>query len=82
MENDIYRKTIVPSRESQDGESPTVLYVTKEVNGYGVFLTGYHVDYGTLLKWFSSRDDAIEYGVSEAESRLIAYLEQKEKKAA
>lgn len=81
MENCLYRKTIMPAKLSEDGESPTVLYVTKEANGYGVFLTGYHVDYGTLLKWFTDRDEAIEYGVAEAEARLIVELERQRKAA-
>lgn len=84
MENDIYRRTIVPCKDSEDGETPTILWVTKEANGFGIFLTGYNVAWGTLLKWFNihQRDDAIEYGVNEAEQRLFDHFERKEKKAA
>lgn len=77
MENEIYRKTIVPSKEATDGETPTVLHITEENNGFGVFLTDSdYPTYGKLLKWFSpyERNQAIEYGVMEAEAMLIAQV--------
>lgn len=65
MENVLYQSTIVPANESADGESPTILYVTEERNGFAVFRTCFHE--GTvLLKWFCRRDQAIEYGVDRA----------------
>ena len=79
MENVIYQKLIVPVREAEDGDTPTHLFVTKENNGYGVFLDGFSGQ--ELLKWFPlyRSDEAIEYGVNHAEELLI---ERAQKKAA
>ena len=79
MENTIYRKCVVHSSNSEDGESPTVLYVTQESNGFGVFTTGYDNIYGTLIKWFHShqKNEAIEFGVNHAEEMMIEQANKK-----
>lgn len=65
MENCLYSKTIVPARLSEDGETPTKIHVTRENNGFAVFLCDYN---GTeLIKWFrSGRETAIEFAVDYA----------------
>lgn len=52
MENVIYKTIVIPAKESQDGESPTILYVTKEVNGFLLLRESYDggtevLDYNT-----------------------------------
>jgi hypothetical protein len=72
MDYVLYQKLIVPCRESEDGDTPTHVFVTEENNGYGVFTYGFNGQ--ELLKWFSrhERDEAIEYGVNHADEMLIA----------
>jgi len=79
VDNVLYQKLIVPSRDAEDGDTPTHLVVTEENNGYGVFLNG--LKGAELLKWFAryERDDAIEYGVNRADELLI---ERAQKQAA
>lgn len=68
MQNTIYRSVI------DDGETPTVMVATEEVNGFAVFLDGdgsSRYDNSTLIKWFSDgqREAAIEFAVDH--SRLL-----------
>lgn len=63
MENVLYQKTIILAEDSEDGETATLVCVTEEANGYGVFLNGYK---GTwMLAFFAPyrKDEAIEFGV-------------------
>jgi hypothetical protein len=41
MENVLYEATIVPAAESQDGETPTMLRVTKETNFHALTRESY-----------------------------------------
>ena len=62
--NVLYKKNIVPAAQSPDGETPTAIWVTEEVNGYAVWLTGH--DEGTILLdhfHYPGKDAAIEAGV-------------------
>lgn len=74
MKNVLYRKVVVPATKSPDGESPSVVTVTEEVNGFAVFFESY--DDGTnFLEWFRNRDEAIEYGVDHATSLIREQME-------
>lgn len=67
MKNIIYRAVL-----EKGTETDTEIYVTQEVNGFGVFLSEH--DLGMeLLKWFPDymRDKAIEWGVQEAIAQRI-----------
>jgi len=62
----VYCRTTKPASESADGETPSQIIVTKEVNGYAVWSFG---EEGTRLIGFSvegttQREDAIETAVS------------------
>lgn len=67
MDNEIYCRTIVPLSKSSDGETPSQIIVTKEVNCYLVWMRtaelGYHIlcTFSTMI--FNAREDAIEYAV-------------------
>lgn len=64
MENIIYSKTIVPAKDSQDGETPTVFYLTKEVNGFMISLDGYDgLDVLDFMPRYKSQSAAIERAV-------------------
>ena len=63
MENVLYQKIIVLPEDSEDKETATLVCVTEEANGYGVFLNGYN---GTwVLAFFApyGKNEAIEFGV-------------------
>jgi hypothetical protein len=79
MENVIYSKLIVPMRESHDGETPTQIELTEEINCFLLWRTGY--DGNVLLNnWDKySRTEAIEEAVREAKAE---FLEHKERTAA
>ncbi|NJN64748.1 MAG: hypothetical protein HC882_07635 [Acidobacteria bacterium] len=75
MKGDIYSKVVEVRKVSMETEI-VVLYVTKEVNGFGVFLRLRTSGMGTYftprstinvprdpIAWFDSRDSAIEFGV-------------------
>ena len=51
MENVIYKAIVLEAAKSEDGESPTILYVTKEVNGWLLLRDSY--DGGTEVIDFS-----------------------------
>jgi hypothetical protein len=73
MENVLYKKTLVYASYSPDGETPTVLYVTRESNGCGIWLYSY--DSGLQLLGFevNGSDRALERGVDFAR-QPITYL--------
>lgn len=50
MQNVIYQKMLVPARRSPDGDTSTVFWLTKEVNGYACFVTSY--DGVEFLAWY------------------------------
>jgi hypothetical protein len=75
MNNELYRKCLLPARESLDGETPTLLIVTEENNGFGVWLTNCE-DRQKLLKWKDSREEAIEEGVFLADEIMIAQAQK------
>lgn len=69
MKNIIYEKTIVPASKSEDGQTPTRIILTQEVNGDAVFHSGFR---GTcVLQWFDpyQRNMAIEQAVALAVGR-------------
>lgn len=66
MNNVLYSSTIVPARESEDGETPTILYCCKENNGYAIFLSDYAKGTRIIKYLRSSRNEAIEFAVSYA----------------
>lgn len=70
MENLIYRKIIVPASDLADGETPTELTLTKEVNGYLILLSSHSSPCGEVRAWYPCylRDDAIESAVAHARS--------------
>ena len=71
MENVLYRCVLVPAFAARDGETPTTLNVTQEVNGIAVLIDD--VDTTRLLKWFLNwqRDEAIEFGVTYAQTHKL-----------
>jgi len=73
MQRDVYRATIVSARDAFDHETPTIIWITRETNGYAAFLTSY--DGTEFLKWFQFRDAAIEYGVHTAQMMREARTE-------
>lgn len=65
MNNEIYRKVLVGTRDSADGETATILSVTEEANCFAVWEDGY---FGReLIKWFSphDREKALEFTITE-----------------
>ena len=64
MQNEIYAKTVTPARDSADGETPTRVVLTEEVNGYAIWLQGHEYE-GALLYFATSalRSAAIERAV-------------------
>jgi hypothetical protein len=73
---------LLPARHALDGETPTLLIVTQEANGYGVFITSFD-DGDKLLKWFGPSDKytAIEHGVFTADEMLQQRAVQQEEAA-
>ena len=63
MKNVLYMKTIKFAQQAADGETPTSVYVTEEVNFYAVWLEGH--DYHRALLHIEpvNRNAAIEKGV-------------------
>jgi hypothetical protein len=57
MKNIIYSKTLCNFAFSEDHESPYELELTKEVNGYALFI------YYDFYKWFNDKNLAIEEAV-------------------
>lgn len=70
MNNVIYRGIVVPACEATDGETPTSVFVTEEVNLFVVWFESF--ESGTkVLKWFynnNNRNMAIEHAVKSANS--------------
>lgn len=68
MKNVLYSSTIVPATESEDGDTPTILYVCEENNAVVVWNSSY--EGGTeFVKSFSGSNLAIEFAVDEARRR-------------
>lgn len=66
MKNIIYGKVIIPITKAEDGETPTAVYVTKETNGYSIFVKAYDLtSYREFIHFFplSERTEAVEFGV-------------------
>lgn len=63
MENTLYSRTLVSRRDSVDGETPTTLSVTKELNCWIVWLESYHTGTVALHVERHNRDKAIEKAV-------------------
>jgi hypothetical protein len=68
MENVLYSSVIVPAAESEDGDTPTILYVCKEANAVIVWNSSF-ADGTQFLKSFSGSNPAIEFAVDEARRR-------------
>lgn len=66
MENEIYRRVLVPINQTPDRENQAALCVTHEVNCYAVWKTDYKG--AEMVNWFDvwSRDKAIEFAVTNA----------------
>ena len=62
MKNIIYSKTVITARNSEDGETPTQVFVTEENNGYFVWLDSYSTG-PKLLGYEWDRNNAIEKAV-------------------
>lgn len=64
MNNELYRKVLVPSYDSADGEQPTLLLVTEETNCYAVWEHGFLGR--ELIKWFSlgDREAVLEFAIA------------------
>lgn len=73
MNNVIYESVTLPAGQSPDGETPSVVYVTEESNGFFVWLGSYDGGIG-FLQWFRWRSIAIEYGVDTARKLRIGKL--------
>jgi hypothetical protein len=72
MNKELYRATIVPAPKSRDGETPGLVLVTEESNGFAVWYSD--VDGDELIRFYRyGRDQAIERGVSEAAVRRDAF---------
>lgn len=69
MENVIYQRTLMVTRLAEDGETPTILYLTKEVNGYAVIIDSF--DGVQLVQWVPAYK-----GQSHAIERAVTLVEQ------
>ena len=69
LDNVLYRAVIVPIQKSSDGETPTSINVTHEVNGYAVIEESAE---GTrCLRWSHwDRDGIVEWAVDYARKVL------------
>lgn len=70
MENICYSRTIKAAVKSPDGETPTMVRVTKEVNGFAVFYSSFEVG-NMLVLWNTNRDKTIEFAVSTEETEFV-----------
>lgn len=64
MKDVIYRKTLIQARDSEDGEAPTTVTLTRETNGYALILETYS-RHPICLAWFTEcqREMAVETAV-------------------
>lgn len=63
LENVLYRKVIRWASKSPDGETPTVIELTEEINGFAIHRQDYE-NGTTLLEWlYGDKSDAIERAV-------------------
>ena len=80
MEGVIYEKTIVPATECGDGETDTKIILTREVNGWAVFLESFEVGV-KILQWIPNhmpQSVAIEKGVDVARRHLHDQAQKRE----
>ena len=72
MNNELYRSVIVPSRESPDGETPDVITVTAENNGYAIYRDC--AEHGVrLIEWaHHDKNKLIEHAVMLAQDARAA----------
>jgi hypothetical protein len=63
MKNILYKRTITWAANAPDGESPTILYLTEEVNFWAVTMDGYHHNHALLHIETHDKDKAIEKAV-------------------
>jgi hypothetical protein len=61
LNDEIYARAVQHRKDSPDGETPTVISVTRENNGYAVWRTDY--DGEKMLEFVRDRNSAIEQGV-------------------
>lgn len=66
----VYRKVIVPAKESPDGDTPTILEVKTVEDGWLVVLVGYN--FKTILSYHAAHSSAIEHAVDLARSLKLA----------
>lgn len=69
MNGEIYRNVIIAAKESQDGETETVVTVTQEANGYAVWFDSYDVIFLIEHDRFRSRDLTIDFARDWADER-------------
>lgn len=77
MKNVLYEETLMPAANSVDGESPVKLFVTEEVNGHAVFISGHETGI-EILRWFGceSKSNVIKWAVTQAikDERVLEIL--------
>jgi hypothetical protein len=64
MNGVLYEGVVISARHSADGESPTIIYVTKEANGSAIWRTSY--EEGTVIlehQAYGNQNDMIEKAV-------------------
>ena len=66
MQSIIYQSIVKPASQSPDGETPDILVLTKEVNGWAAWHTGYDIGEKLLNFMTEGRAAAIEYAVDKA----------------
>lgn len=61
MKNEIFSGIIVPASGSEDGETPTRIFVTEEANGFAIWFGGFTegINLLTYSSW-AGRDRVIE----------------------
>lgn len=58
----VYSKLFVSAKDSPDGETPTMIWLTEEKSGYALFFCSHKT--GTIFtRWFTNRNQAIEFAV-------------------
>ncbi len=79
MNNELYLKCVAGKKDSpSESAMPTKIVATEEANGFAVFeiaptkpeeLTGAPLP--TLLQFFQTREEAIEFAVDEVRRRMV-----------
>jgi len=73
MQNVIYNRTTVPARKAPDGETPTQIVVTEEVNLYCVWRLSYE---GTELLGTYHGGSCREFALEDAVDRILRWYTQ------